>query len=56
MKSADTERHWVKYKWIRNRLKNLVASKRSQYVSNLTEELGKKPKKFGGLLSNKTKN
>jgi len=52
---SNLDRHWAKFKRLRNRLKNLVSAKRWDYLRNITDQLSTKPKMFWNLLGSKSK-
>ncbi len=51
----DTEANWNKLKKLRNQLKSLINKKYSDYINDVSLDASSKPKRFWGLVKNKTK-
>ena len=48
-KEVDTQDAWLKFKKIRNKVKNIVANKYTNYINDLAANLSNNPKRFWGL-------
>ncbi len=51
----DTAAAWTKFKKLRNKLKSLINKKYSAYINEVSNDASNNPKRFWGLVKNKSK-
>jgi hypothetical protein len=54
-KRTNKPNDWAKYRSINNRLRSMVNRKHSEYLDTCFDDINQNPKKFWGLVSQKTK-